>query len=59
MVQPVPVCQAKDTGKYADILDEDDMERIEHAYETAIKHLIGSSGLTYEYKDYAYKISMP
>ncbi len=59
MVQPVPVCQAKDTEKYADVLDEDDMERISHAYDTAITHLIGNSGLTYEYKDYAYLIQMP
>ena len=59
MVQPVPVCQAKDTDKYADVLDEDDMERIDHAYDSTISHLIGSSGLTYTYKDYAYVIEMP
>ena len=59
MVQPLPVCQAKDTNKYADVLDEDDMERIDHAYESMISHLIGDSGLKYTYKDYAYVVEMP
>ena len=59
MVQPIPVCQAKDTDKYAGVLDEDDMERIDHAYENTISHLIGDSGLSYTYKDYAYVVEMP
>ena len=59
MVQPVPVCQAKDTDKYADVLDEDDMARIDHAYESLISHLTGDTGLSYNYKDYAYVIEMP
>lgn len=55
-VQPVPVCEAKDTDKYKDVLDEDDMERIDYAYENMIKNILNGTDLSYEYKDYAYTV---
>lgn len=58
-IQPVPVCEAKDTSKYADELDEDDMERINSAYENTITSVLEGSGLTAEYRDYAFQVQLP
>lgn len=57
-IQPLPVCEAKDTSKYEAELDEDDMERIDSAYENTITHLLDGSGLTSTYKDYSYVVQL-
>ena len=57
-IQPIPVCEAKDTDKYADILDDDAVDRINTAYEGTITHLLDGSGLTSTYENYAYHISL-
>ncbi len=58
-IQPVPVCEAKDTSKYAGELDEEDMERINSACENTITHLLEGTDLTYTYQNYMYQISIP
>lgn len=58
-IQPIPVCEAKDTSKYAGELDEGDMERINSAYENTITSVLEGSGLTAEYKDYAFQVKLP
>ena len=57
-IQPVPVCEAKDTSNYAGELDDGDMARIDSAYQNTITHLLEGTDLTYEYKDYMYQIKI-
>ena len=57
-IQPIPVCEAKDTDKYADMLDDDAVDRINSAYEGTITHLLDGSGLTSTYENYAYHVSL-
>ena len=57
-IQPIPVCEAKDTDKYTAMLDDDAMNRINSAYEGTITHLLDGSGLTSTYENYAYHVSL-
>ncbi|MFR3435439.1 MAG: CapA family protein [Coprococcus sp.] len=57
-IQPIPVCEAKDTDKYAEMLDDNAMDRINSAYEGTITHLLDGSGLTSTYENYAYHVSL-
>ena len=57
-IQPIPVCEAKDTDKYAEMLDDDDVDRINSAYDGMITHLLDGSGLTSTYENYAYNVSL-
>lgn len=57
-IQPLPVCEAKDTSKYAAELEDSDMKRIDSAYENTMKHLLEGSGLTSEYKNYVYQVDI-
>lgn len=57
-IQPIPVCEAKDTDKYADMLDDDDIDRINNAYDGTIAHLLDGSGLTSSYENYAYQVNL-
>lgn len=57
-IQPVSVCEAKDTSKYADELDAEDMERINSAYENTVPRILEGSGLTSEYRDYAFLVQL-
>ena len=57
-IQPIPVCEAKDTDKYTSMLDDDAMDRINSAYEGTITHLLDGSGLTSTYENYAYHVSL-
>ena len=57
-IQPIPVCEAKDTDKYAEMLDDDDVDRINSAYDGTITHLLDGSGLTSTYENYAYNVSL-
>lgn len=57
-IQPIPVCEAKDTDKYTAMLDDDAMDRINSAYEGTITHLLDGSGLTSTYENYAYHVSL-
>jgi len=58
LVQPVPVCEAKDTNKYADLLDDDDMARIDSAYEETAQTILSGTGLTAQYQDYGYNVTL-
>jgi len=60
LVQPVPVCEAKDTSKYSSVLDDDDKSRIESAYSGAVAKLLNGTSLKSEYnkKDYSYSVSL-
>ena len=58
-IQPIPVCEAKDTDKYAEMLDDDDVDRINSAYDGMITHLLNGSGLTSTYENYAYQCQPP
>ena len=57
-IQPIPVCEAKDTDKYTAMLDDNAMDRINSAYEGTITHLLDGSGLTSTYENYAYHVSL-
>lgn len=58
-LSPVPVCKAKDdASSYSDELDEDDEARIEEGYTSVIERLTDDTGLSYDYKDYSYVISL-
>ena len=58
-LSPVPVCKAKDAASsYSDELDEDDEARIEEGYTSVIERLTDDTGLSYDYKDYSYVISL-
>ena len=57
-IQPIPVCEAKDTDKYTEMLDDNAMDRINSAYEGTITHLLDGSGLTSTYENYAYHVSL-
>ena len=57
-IQPIPVCEAKDTDKYAEMLDDNAMDRINSAYEGTITHLLDGSGLTSTYENYVYHVSL-
>ena len=57
-IQPIPVCEAKDTDKYAEMLDDNAMDRINSAYDGTITHLLDGSGLTSTYENYAYQINL-
>lgn len=58
-IQPIPVCEAKDTSKYAGELDDEDIARINSAYENTITHLLEGTDLTYTYQDYMYQVIIP
>ena len=47
-----------DTDKYAEMLDDDDVDRINSAYDGMITHLLDGSGLTSTYENYAYNVSL-
>ena len=55
-VQPVPVCEAHDTDHFSEVLDEEDMSRVNSAFDTVIDHLTGDAELTYTYEDFSYLI---
>jgi len=53
----LPVCEVHDNiNTYIDILGENGKERINTAFDEAIKTIIGNNGPSYEYSDYKYKI---
>ncbi len=58
IIQPVPVCEAYETSAYSDILDDAAAERIEYSYNNTISALLSGSGLTAEYKNYSYEVTV-
>jgi len=53
----LPVCEIHDNiDSHASLLEEDGTKRINHAFEEAIKTIIGDNGPSYTYSEYKYKI---
>lgn len=58
LVQPVPVCEAKDSDKYKAVLDEMDKVRLDDAYMGTVGHLLEGTKLKADYNKDTYSYTV-
>ena len=59
LVQPLPVCEAKDSDHFSSVLDEDDMTRINASYKNTMTHFLKGTDLKSEYDKKTFSYTVP